>query len=165
MTLDTLWFGRAYEFVRIPEVWATAGGKYVLAGFVFSTANQWWPHPHTKSNSSRSLLQYNWSHFVDPMEVRLGEIPLLYVNITYWKLWNVILTNNSLYEDGGTYTCPSPKSMVYISSSTIIDHNRFQVCLHVTDKKRHYVCIRLSHTCRSRIPTTEYARYTQRQYS
>ena len=44
-----------------------------------------------------------WSRFVDLMEVRLVEIPLLYVNIASWKLRNVFLTINSLHEYGGTY--------------------------------------------------------------
>ena len=123
------------------------------------------PSPTPESNSSCNLPQYKWSQFVDPMEVRLGEIPSLYVNITSWKLRNVFLTNYSLHEDGGTYACPSQKGMVYSSSSTIIDHNRFHVHLHVTDKERCHVCNRVSHTSRSRIPTTEYARYTQQQYS
>ena len=62
--------------------------------------------------------------------------------------------------------CPSPKGMVYSSSgSTIADHNRHQVSLRGTDKNRHHVCIRVSHACRSRVPTTEHARYTRQQYA
>ena len=58
MTRDTLWLGRAYEFVLIPEFWATAAGKYVLAGFVFSTANQWWAHPDPAS-AAYSIVSYH----------------------------------------------------------------------------------------------------------
>ena len=85
--------------------------------------------------------------------LRLGEIPLLYVNITSWKPQNVPV-------------CSSPKWMVYNSgsSTTIIDHNRLQVRHHVRENKRHHVRIGWSHTSRSRrVPTTEHARYTRQK--
>ena len=45
--------------------------------------------PPKKCYSSCNLPQYKWLHFVDPTELRLGEVPLLYVNVTSWKLRNV----------------------------------------------------------------------------
>ena len=120
------------------------------------------PSPPKKSNSSCNLPQHKWSHS--------DSGKFLYVNITSWKPRNVFFTNNSLHENGEHIheipVCPSPKWMVYNSKSSTKknDHNRHQVH-HVREKKRH-VCIGGSHTfCRSRrVPTTEYARYTQ-QYS
>ena len=41
-----------------PEFWATAKGKYVLACFVFSTANQWWAHPDPAS-AVYSIISYH----------------------------------------------------------------------------------------------------------
>ena len=46
-----------------------------------------------------------WSHLVDLMVVRLGENPLLYVNIASSKVhwWDLFFANNFLHEDGGTH--------------------------------------------------------------
>ena len=44
------------------------------------------PPPRKNSNSSCNLPQHKWSHLVDPMEVRLGVRPFLYLVRQYHTL-------------------------------------------------------------------------------
>ena len=70
--------------------WATVGCKCVLAGFVFSTANQWWAHPdpasavysivsHHTCALAAQLLVVVWlcSYYV-PFHMRCCGFPLLH---------------------------------------------------------------------------------------
>ena len=56
---------------------ATAEGKYVLAGFVFSTANQWWAHPDPAS-AFYSIISYHTRALAAKLLAVVGVVPLLH---------------------------------------------------------------------------------------